>query len=184
MPVYQLGEMVSLVFMAFALGMDAFSISLGMGMQQIRLKRIAIAGLVVGFFHTVMPFTGIVLGSFISTQIGHYAELSGGLLLVAIGAQMIFSAFNYETKKLVQPVGLGLIFFAFSVSLDSFSVGLSLGLSNGKTVIALILFAAASTFLTWAGMLMGKKVYGLLGAYSEILGGSILVGFGLHILFS
>ncbi|GGJ91972.1 putative manganese efflux pump MntP [Lentibacillus kapialis] len=183
MSVYQLGEMVSLVFMAIALGMDAFSVSLGMGMQEIRLKRIAIVGAVIGLFHIMMPFSGILLGQAISTQIGQYATLTGGLLLVGIGAHMVFSAFNHEAKRLVQPVGLGLLFFALSVSLDSFSVGLSLGLSEVKTVFALLLFGGASMLLTWIGMILGRKMHGLLGIYSEILGGSILCGFGLNILF-
>ncbi|QKY70485.1 manganese efflux pump MntP family protein [Lentibacillus sp. CBA3610] len=183
MSVYYIGEIVSLIFMAVALGMDAFSVSLGMGMQRIRLKRIAIVGAVIGLFHMLMPFIGIVLGQAISTQIGDFATLTGGLLLVGIGAQMIFSAFNHESQKLVQPVGIGLIFFALSVSLDSFSVGLSLGLSEVKIVIALLFFGMASMILTWAGMILGRKMHGLLGVYSEILGGSILCGFGLHIVF-
>lgn len=183
MSAHHIGEIVSLIFMAVALGMDAFSVSLGMGMQRVRMKRIAIVGVVVGLFHMIMPFIGILLGHVISEQIGQYATLVGGLLLVGIGAQMIFSAFNHESHQLVQPVGIGLFFFALSVSLDSFSVGLSLGLSEVKIMIALLLFGGASTVMTWTGMLLGKKVHGLLGVYSEILGGSILCGFGLHILF-
>ncbi|SFE09560.1 Putative Mn2+ efflux pump MntP [Lentibacillus persicus] len=183
MPAAHFGDIVSLVFMAIALGMDAFSVSLGMGMQKIRLKRIAIVGAVIGLFHVFMPFLGILLGHFISEQIGGYATLSGGLLLFGIGAQMIFSSFNHVSKRLAQPIGIGLIFFALSVSLDSFSVGLSLGLSEVKTVIALLLFGTASMVLTWTGMVLGKKMHGLFGVYSEILGGSILCGFGLHILF-
>ncbi len=183
MSVYQIGEIVSLLFMALALGMDAFSVSLGMGMQQVRLKRIALIGIIIGLFHIIMPFVGIILGQAISTQIGEFTTLAGGLLLVGIGAQMVFSAFNHGTKKIVQPVGIGLLFFAISVSLDSFSVGLSLGMSEVKTMIALMLFGVVSTVLTWAGMMLGKKVHGLLGVYSEILGGSILCGFGLNILF-
>ncbi|ALX49880.1 manganese efflux pump MntP family protein [Lentibacillus amyloliquefaciens] len=183
MPTAHLGDIVSLMFMAIALGMDAFSVSLGMGMQKIRLKRIAIVGVIIGLFHMIMPFLGIVLGNFISSQIGGYATLAGGLLLVGIGAQMVFSSFNHESQRLAQPVGIGLVFFALSVSLDSFSVGLSLGLSEVQTVIALLLFGTASMALTWTGMILGRKMRGLLGVYSEMLGGSILCGFGLHILF-
>ncbi|WP_077329350.1 manganese efflux pump MntP [Virgibacillus siamensis] len=183
MTAYQVGELVSLLFMAVALGMDAFSVSLGLGMREIRLKRIAIIGLVIGLFHVLMPFIGILVGQAISEQIGRYAVLAGGLLLIGIGAQMVFSAFNHETRSFVNPVGTGLLVLAFSVSLDSFSVGLSLGMSQVKTVIALLAFGAASMMLTWAGMILGRKVHGLLGVYSEILGGSILCGFGLNMLF-
>ncbi|GGB56219.1 putative manganese efflux pump MntP [Lentibacillus populi] len=183
MSAHQLGEIVSLVFMAFALGMDAFSVSLGMGMQSLRLKRIAFIGMVIGLFHIIMPFMGIMVGKAISVKIGELTTLVAGTLLFAIGAQMLFSAFNHEIKKVVKPAGIGLLFFAISVSVDSFSVGLSLGMSGVKIAIALLLFGAVSTVLTWIGMLLGKKVHGFLGVYSEILGGSILCGFGLYMLF-
>lgn len=177
-------EIISLVFMAFALGMDAFSVSLGMGMQLIRLKRIAFIGIVIGVFHIIMPFIGIVLGKAISGQIGHITVFIGSLLLIVIGLQMFFSAFNHDVKKIIQPTGFGLILFALSVSLDSFSVGLSLGMSGVKTFVALLLFGGVSMVLTWVGMILGKKVHGYLGVYSEMLGGSILCVFGLCLLFT
>lgn len=183
MGVNDIGDIVSLLFVAFAIGMDAFSISLGMGMQEIRLKRIAFIGCVFGLFHMMMPFIGILIGKKLSVEIGHYTMLFGGLLLIGIGAQMIFSAFNHHTRKIVEPIGISLLVLAFSVSVDSFSVGLSLGLSGVKTIIALILFGGVSMFLTWSGMLLGRKVHGFLGIYSEILGGSVLCAFGLNILF-
>ncbi|WP_373893984.1 manganese efflux pump MntP [Virgibacillus natechei] len=183
MPGYYIAELIPLLFMAFALGMDAFSVSLGLGMQRLRLKRIAFIGLIIGLFHIIMPFSGIILGQVISTKIGNFATLAGGLLLFGIGAQMLLTAFNHEVKQIIQPVGIGLLFLAFSVSIDSFSVGLSLGISGVKTALVLVLFGIASTTLSWIGMLLGRKVHGILGAYSEILGGSILCGFGLLLLF-
>ncbi|MGJ9458205.1 manganese efflux pump MntP [Oceanobacillus sp. CF4.6] len=176
-------EFISLLFLAIALSMDAFSVSLGMGMQRIRLKRIAVIGLVIGIFHIIMPFLGILLGKAISNQIGELTTLAGGVLLFVIGAQMFFSAFNHEVKSRVLPVGAGLILIAFSVSIDSFTVGLGLGISGVKIFLTLFLFGAASCALTWLGMLLGRKVHGYLGTYSELLGGSILCGFGLYILF-
>ena len=178
-----MGEFISILMMAVAIGMDAFSISLGLGMREIRLKRIAFVGIVIGLFHIIMPFLGIVVGKLISEQIGDWTTLAGGLLLFGIGAHMLFSAFNHEYAKVVQTAGFGLLILALSVSIDSFSVGLSLGLSGVKTALTLILFGASSMILTWAGMFLGRKVHGLIGAYSELLGGSILCGFGLYIMF-
>lgn len=179
----QFGEYVSLCFMAVALGMDAFSVGLGMGMLALRLKRIFTIGLTIGLFHTAMPFIGIMLGRFISSKLEGFAVIGGGLLLFALGLQMLLSSFNRENKKMLRPVGIGLLLFAISVSLDSFSVGLSLGMSGVKTVLALLLFGAASTVLTWFGLLLGRKARGLLGVYSELLGGSILCAFGLRLIF-
>lgn len=180
---YYLGEIVSYIFLAFAMGLDAFSVSLGLGMQRMRLKRVALIGLIIGLFHILMPFIGMILGKMISSQLNEMAALAGGLLLVGIGLQMLFSAFNHEEKKFIKPIGTGLIFLAFGVSIDSFPVGLSLGISGVKTAMALLLFGVVSTLLSWLGMLLGRKMYGYLGVYSQMLGGSILVVFGLNIMF-
>jgi manganese efflux pump family protein len=36
--------------------------------------------------------------------------------------------------------------------------------------------------LTWISLLLGRRVQGLLGSYSEVLGGSILLAFGIKLL--
>lgn len=178
-----IGEVISILCLAFALGMDAFSVGLGIGMQEIRLKRILLIGFIVGIFHVFMPFIGLFLGKFLSSQMEGVAIIGSGLLLCAIGFQMVFNTFLKQDNQLLAPVGIGLIMFAFTVSLDSFSIGISLGLSGVATAFAIIMFGLFSMVLTWIALLIGRRTHHLLGAYSEILGGSILFGFGLHVLF-
>ncbi|MRG86211.1 manganese efflux pump MntP [Salinibacillus xinjiangensis] len=178
---YIIGEWLTLSLMAIAIGMDAFSVSLGMGMLNLRLRKIAIIGILIGIFHMVMPFLGMLLGNILSKQFGSFAALMGGVLLIVLGIQMFIGSFSDERNtKLVN--GFGLFVFAFTVSLDSFSVGLSLGMYGVKTIVALILFGSASAVLTWLGFLLARKATALLGSYSEMLGGSILCAFGLQLI--
>ncbi|WP_409306102.1 manganese efflux pump MntP family protein [Peribacillus sp. SCS-155] len=172
------------MLMAFALGMDAFSVGLGMGMFKLRLRQIFLIGLTVGFFHIWMPLLGMAAGRFISGQFGTFAVYAGGMLLMLLGIQMFVSGIRGGEGAKLAPVGFGLLVFAISVSLDSFSVGLTLGIYGAKTVMAVACFGFAATVLTWVGLLAGRKVQGLLGVYSEVLGGSILCAFGLKLLFS
>lgn len=177
------GEIITLIIMAFALGMDAFSVGLGMGMFKLRLKQILMIGLTVGFFHIWMPLVGIMCGRFLSVQFGTFAAYAGGMLLVILGVQMFISGIKREESATLAPVGKGLFIFALSVSLDSFSVGLSLGIYGARTIVTILCFGMAAMILTWSGLLIGRKIQGLLGAYSEILGGSILCAFGCKLLF-
>ncbi|MFD1020080.1 manganese efflux pump MntP [Thalassobacillus hwangdonensis] len=178
-----LGEVSSLTFLGFALGLDAFSVSLGLGMQVMRLKRIFYIGIIIGIFHMIMPFIGISLGRRLSEEFSDIAIVLGGLLLIGIGAHMLFSTFRENDAPLQAPIGMGTFVFAFTVSIDSFSAGLSLGLSGVGVLLAIILFGVMSTVLTWTGFLLGRTAKGLLGVYSELLGGSILVAIGLNTLF-
>ncbi|NQD68138.1 manganese efflux pump [Bacillus haikouensis] len=177
-----IGELITLMLMAFALGMDAFSIGIGMGMFQLRLKQIFYIGLTVGLFHVWMPLLGMITGKFLSDTFGSFATYAGGILLVVLGIQMFMSSFKDEETSLITPAGFGLLLFALSVSLDSFSVGLTLGIFGARTAVALACFGVAATLLTWIGLLLGKKFQGVLGTYSEALGGSILFAFGIKLL--
>ncbi|MCT8140090.1 manganese efflux pump [Anaerobacillus sp. CMMVII] len=171
--------------MAFALGMDAFSLAIGMGMLGLRYKHIFKIGVTVGAFHVIMPFLGIVIGKFLTQYFGMVAIIIGGVLLVVLGLQMLYSALfsKEQEERILQPEGLGLLLFALSVSVDSFSVGLSLGMIGAKTLVTLLSFGLISMALSWLGLIIGKKVKGYIGVYGELLGGCILLGFGLKLLW-
>ncbi|CAM4068606.1 manganese efflux pump MntP family protein [Bacillus manliponensis] len=178
-----ISELLPLFIMAFALGLDAFSVSLGMGMVALRLRQIIYIGITIGVFHMIMPFLGMMLGRFLSDQFGHFASILGGILLMGLGFYIIYSTMLEEGEKRDAPEGASLFLFAFSVSIDSFSVGLSLGIYGAKTFITIMLFGFVSMLLTWCGLLIGRHVKQALGTYGEIIGGTILVGFGMKLLF-
>lgn len=167
--------------MAFALGMDAFSVGLGMGMYKLRLRQIFKIGVTIGIFHLWMPLLGMIAGRFLSEKFGTLASYMGGILLILLGIHMIWASFKESDEKVITPIGLGLLLFAFSVSLDSFSLGLSLGIYGAQTAVVIICFGVAATVQSWAGLLLGRKVQGWLGAYGEALGGAILLVFGLKL---
>ncbi|MGG1688829.1 manganese efflux pump [Heyndrickxia ginsengihumi] len=177
-----ISETITLMVMAFALGMDAFSVSLGIGMSKLRMKQMFYIGLTVGIFHVIMPFFGIIAGKFLSHTFGMIAQYVGGILLIILGIQMMAFVFKKEETSIIKPEGLGLIFFALSVSLDSFSAGLSLGIYGARTIVVVVCFGIVATILAWLGLLIGRKVHGLLGMYGEVLGGMILFIFGVKLL--
>ena len=179
---HMVGEVLTLSIMAFALGMDAFSIGLGMGMYTLRLRQIFKIGITIGLFHVWMPLLGMMAGQFLSDRFGAFAGYAGGILLLILGVQMIWSSFKSDEANVMNPMGIGLFIFALSVSLDSFSVGLTLGIYKAKAIAVLLCFGIAATILTWAGLIIGRKVQSWLGQYSEALGGSILMAFGIKLL--
>ena len=179
---HMVGEVLTLSIMAFALGMDAFSIGLGMGMYTLHLRQIFKIGITIGLFHVWMPLLGMMAGKFLSDRFGAFAGYAGGILLLVLGVQMIWSSFKKDESSAMNPMGIGLLIFALSVSLDSFSVGLTLGIYKAKAIAVLLCFGIAATILTWSGLIIGRKVQSWLGQYSEALGGSILMAFGIKLL--
>lgn len=176
------GELITLFIMATALGMDAFSVALGMGMIGLRNRQIFNIGIVIGLFHILMPLLGMLTGQLLSNYFGSIATIIGGALLLILGLQMVYGSLSSEDEATVKPIGVGLFIFAISVSIDSFSAGLSLGILGAKVIIAILAFGLMSMFLSWLGLIMGSKFKGYIGAYGELLGGVILIAFGVKLL--
>lgn len=183
MEIFQLGEWITLCLMAFALGMDAFSVCIAVGMQGIRLLHVAKISLVNGVFHMIMPLIGILLGRSLSTILGNFTIFLGGGLLVFFGLHMIYHAlFKQEKMTWLGQTNWGLVLFALGVSVDSFSVGLTLGLFAIHIWLAVCLFGLFGMLLTMLGLLLGRKVGSWAGGYGQIFGGIILVVLGIKFL--
>ncbi|PYZ92941.1 hypothetical protein CR194_12495 [Salipaludibacillus keqinensis] len=168
--------------MAVALSLDAFSISIGLGLLGLRYRRVAMIGLAVGAFHGAMPLLGLFIGRILSQYMGSLAIFIGGCGLVILGVQMIVSSLREDSALFFSPKGIGLFVFAISVSLDSFSAGLSLGMLGAKTWVTVVSFAMFSAIFTWAGLLLGKQVGPLVGSRGECIGGFVLLLFGVKMI--
>ncbi|PSL45793.1 putative Mn2+ efflux pump MntP [Salsuginibacillus halophilus] len=169
----------SLFMLASALGMDAFSMALAFGasltMWSARLR----ASLLVGSFHMAMPLLGMAGGSWMAAAFSDAAGWIGALLLFVLGVMMIKNA--GESDEPVRPLaGAAVFMFAFIVSLDSFSIGISLGAVDTPLLPVLISFGLASGCLTAVGFGFAHLAKHRLGVWSERVGGAVLIFFALH----
>ena len=142
-----MNELLSLSLMAFAVGMDAFSVGFGMGMIPLGLKQIMKIGFTVGAFHIWMPLAGIITGKILSEKLGLMATYGGGLLLIFIGIHMFLSSFRDDDKPGFHPVGR-FIHVCIKCQHGQLFTGLTLGIFGAKTIMAIILFGIFATILT------------------------------------
>ncbi|QQE74236.1 manganese efflux pump [Brevibacillus composti] len=177
------GQFLTLLIIAFALSMDAFSLGVGVGMVGIRLREIVKVSVTIGLFHIAMPLLGIAVGGYLSDMIGDIAVFVGGTVLMGIGIHMIWNGFaGDDDKSVLQTKGFGLLLFAFSVSLDALTVGFSFGLMEINRYLAVSLFGLIGGVMSYVGLMIGRSMGGWLGDYSEVLGGLILLCFGLKFI--
>lgn len=177
------GKLLTILLIAVALGMDAFSLCVGIGMKGIRLLHIAKISAAIAFFHMVMPLIGLFAGKYVSTLLGDVAAMLGGGLLVLLGGHMIYNSLRGdETKSINTGSFLGLLAFALSVSVDSLSVGVSLGMLASDLLITVALFGTVGGIMSVIGMLIGRRVGKMAGEYGEAFGGLVLFTFGIFFL--
>lgn len=180
----QLGQLATILIMSVALGLDAFSLGIGVGMRGIRLKHVLIISLLIAFFHTLMPLLGLFAGRYVGVLLGQVTGLAAGGLLVLLGGHMIWNSFRKEEGRPVNHTTLlGMLLFSLSVSIDSFSVGVSLGMFVNDTAIIVTSFGVVGGLMSIFGLMLGRKAGSRLGEYGEMTGGVILLAFGLMFIF-
>jgi len=177
----EFGQLITLAMMAIALGMDAFSIGLGLGMKRLPFSQIVMMSLLIGFFHVLMPLTGMMIGQYVSMMIQEIAVLLGGGMLCFLGAKMLLQK-SEDPIISVQSV-MQILMISTSVSLDSFSAGLTLGLFAADKWLAISLFGGMGALMAAMGMSMGKVAGSWLGNAGETLGGIILILLGLKFIW-
>lgn len=180
----EMGQFLTILIMAIALGFDAFSLGIGIGMRGIRLLEIIKISVVIAIFHIAMPLTGMFMGHYVSSLLGDVATITGGGLLIVLGAHMVYSSMRGgETRSFDHHTLWGLLVFALSVSIDSFSVGVSLGLFASDLLLTVMLFGTFGGVMSILGLLLGRRVGHWAGDYGEAFGGIILLVFGIKFLF-
>lgn len=177
------GQFLALLAIGFALGLDAFSLGIGIGLRGIRKLDILKLGLVVALFHMIMPLIGMAAGQAVSSLLGGVAAKAGGLLLLLLGGSMIYGSFRGgQQVTLDHRTAAGLLLFAFGVSIDSFSAGVSLGIFAADLLVTMLVFGFFGGAMSVAGLLLGRSVGRGLGEYGEACGGAILFAFGVMFL--
>lgn len=176
--------MTEILVMSFALGMDALSLSIGIGLQGIKRRKALQLCLSIALFHVTFTIFGIAFGSFIGRYLGNMAATFSALLLMGLGLHMLYHTFFGDEEK-TKAIDTTLTMFLFSagVSVDALSVGFSLGLrSTAYGVVSAIAFGLSSMIMCGIGLAIGKKFRKSVGTYGEIVGAIILICCGLNFI--
>lgn len=177
------GQLLTLLAIAAALGMDAFSLGIGIGLKGIRKLDILKLSFVIAVFHVIMPLLGMAAGQYVSGLLGDVATKAGGLLLLLLGGHMVYSSLRGDDVDSFDHRTLwGMLVFALSVSIDSFSVGVSLGMFATDLLLTVLLFGFFGGLMSVLGLLLGRRASSGLGSYGEACGGAILFAFGVVFL--
>jgi putative Mn2+ efflux pump MntP len=154
-------DIVTVLFIAIGLAMDAFAVSMAHGIT-VQNRRVA-TGLTMavsfGAFQALMPVLGWLAGlSFIELISGFDHWLAFGLLAF-IGGRMIYTArtASKEEKetKLTAPV---LLILSVATSIDALAVGLSFSLLRVSITTPIIAIGIVTFLLSLTGFSFGNKL--------------------------
>ena len=172
-----------------ALAMDCFAVSLGLacGAKGLTMKQAVRMAAFFGGFQFVMPVAGWFAGERLLGLIRNFDHWIAFGLLALIGGRMIYESFGLsEEEKASRPdqtQGMRLVVLSLATSIDALAVGLSLGVIRSSILYPAAVIGLISFVLTIAGAKLGPLSGRVAGRRAELLGGLILIGIGLKILF-
>lgn len=180
--------MVEILLLSFALSMDAFAVSLGLGTKysQNQIKKVAkFTALYCGFLQGLMPLIGFLIFFKFTNFLDSIDHWIAFILLLLIGIKMIYDSFSGEKEEkscLIEFSHKVLLLLAIATSIDALAAGLTLNVINISPYISVLIIGLVTFIMSYVGVLVGSKFGSMLEKKTGILGGIILVGIGFKIL--
>jgi len=177
---------LTILFIALALAMDCFAVSITSGsmIKPLKINNALKIALYFGAFQAVMPFIGWLAGlslrDFIS-NIDHWIAFG---LLSLIGCRMIYESTKLQSgEKEFNPLK-GYVLFTLSIatSIDALAVGISFAFLKIYIVAPILVIGVVTFLLSFLGVFVGNRFGHFFENKMEIIGGIILIGIGTKIL--
>ena len=178
------------ILLGIALAMDAFSVSLTVGLREphIKKERVLLAAGMFGGFQFLMPLLGrLSIGTLLKAfgKLQDFIPVIAFLVLLVLGVKMLLDGIKAKEKEEPEEISKhALILQVVATSLDALSVGFTVFAEYSllRSVTASLLIGGVTFLLCILGVLIGRKVGTVLKNKAFILGGIILIAIGIEIL--
>ncbi|MGV3002889.1 manganese efflux pump MntP [Vibrio sp.] len=180
--------MWDVLFLALALSMDAFAVSIGLGAKLVGQTKkptaLAIkAGVYFGVAQALMPFIGFLGGQGVLGWVEGYAPYIAFVLLLFIGGKMVYESFVEGIEEdFCQITHRVMLTLAIATSVDAMAAGFSLPLLDVDPFLACALIGIVTFLFSFLGVFIGRKSGTWLESKAELLGGLVLIGIAFKFL--
>lgn len=181
-------SLITVFFIAVALAMDAFAVSITSGVTicRMHLRHALRIAAFFGGFQALMPILGWSLGRFAADYIMAYDHWIAFLLLAFVGGKMSWDALmngDDEDDVRKDPLNLYILLtLAFATSIDAAAVGISLSFLKVDIIEPSIIIGVITFLISLAGTFIGCRFGDKFGSKIEIVGGLVLIGIGIKIV--
>lgn len=177
-----------MLFLAVALSMDAFAVSIGLGAKKTKslIWLAFLSGVFFGFFQAGMPLVGHLIGTGLVQYVASVDHWIAFILLTFIGSKMIYESFSIEDLQDSSdrhfPSLRTFILLAIATSIDALAAGLTLSLFPINPYLSIALIGVITFIFSFVGVYIGERMGTFLESKAEFIGGVVLIFIGAKIL--
>lgn len=177
---------VEILFIAIALGLDAFAVSVAAGayFKKASINQKFRLAFHFGLFQFAMPIIGWLSGAIIEKYISSFDHWIVFAILSLIGGKMIKDGLSGNDEILNKDIskGIALIALSLATSIDALAIGFSIALIKEDIFLISIIIGITAAIMTLIGIRIGEKASAHFNGKALILGGVILCIIGLKVL--
>jgi putative Mn2+ efflux pump MntP len=180
--------LLELFFIAVGLSMDALAVSMckGLEMKKLDFQRVMLIALAFGFFQSLMPLIGWLIGVQFAKLIQAYDHWVAFILLAAIGSKMLYEAFQQQHDDAC-PLDdrldvKELLILSVATSIDALVVGITFAFLEVNIAHSVGFIGVITFIICFVGVYLGHRFGSMFNEKAEIFGGVVLIGIGLKIL--
>ncbi len=180
--------MIENLFIAFALAMDCFAVSV---VCAVILRRRATGimlrlAFLFGFFQALMPFIGWLLGASFTGVIEKYDHWIAFFILVILGIKTVWETAREKDDEAAgrdEPLKLRtLLLLGIATSIDALAAGVTRTVSEIPLWVSLLVIGGVTFVLSFLGVFLGNRFGSVFRKPACYLGGIILILIGVKML--
>ena len=179
-------SLLEIVLIALGLSMDAFAVSvtLGLSVKKPKPKEIIIPGLFFGSFQALMPLIGFFTGIIFAGRIQEFDHWIAFILLGFIGGKMIKDSISKDKEKPKESsfLVMKMLVLSIATSIDALAVGVTFAFFQINIIRAVIIIGVITFFMSMLGVKIGSIFGAKFKSKAEFFGGTVLVFLGTKIL--
>jgi len=174
-----------ILLIAVAMSIDAFCVSVCIGVKYHQPGHYFRLGTSFGFFQFLMPVTGAFAGRILLGYTDNLKYLAALILFFVAFNMMREGIKNKECKVYFSDPtkGFSLLMLSLATSMDALGAGISLALWDGGIVFASAVIGIVCMLFSAGGVHMGRSSSKYIGHYAEYAGSLVLFAIGLKFIF-
>jgi putative Mn2+ efflux pump MntP len=179
-------KLLDIILIAVGLSMDAFAVSivLGLSVEKPKAREILIPGIFFGGFQALMPIAGYFAGFYFANKINAFEHWIAFILLGIIGGKMIKESLSKEQEEHNEYSFqfVKMLVLAIATSIDAFAVGVTFAFFKTDIFRAAIIIGSITFSLSMVGVKIGNIFGTRFKSKAEFVGGVVLVLLGIKIV--
>ena len=181
-------NLYDVIIIAIALAMDAFGITLGIGLNPLLKKKHKLKFILsFSFFQFLFTYLGGSLGYLFDTYIANISSVAGGIIMGIVGTLIIIDGFKEKEKDLLIKNSTCII-LGISVSIDALVIGFTAFHQFSRNLLLCVnsvLIGLITLFICTLGFFICRyiKKIKFITVYANFFSGIVLLSFAFKMIF-